>query len=1024
MTVTAWAQSHRRSILFLLVAFAMAGAWQALSLPVGLFPHVDFPRIVVALDAGDRPVERMAAEVTWPVEEAVRAIPGVRNVRSTSSRGAADISINFDWGEDMVVAMLQVESAINQVLPVLPPGASFEVRRMDPTVFPVLGYSLTSDTRSAIELRDLALYRLRPALLTVEGVARIRVLGGAVGEVHVVVDPARLDAAGLAVADVTTALAAANVITAVGRIEDRGKLYLVISDTQFESTAAIGDTVVRAVGGTVVHLSDVATITAGEMPQWIRVTADGRDAVLLDVHQQPGGNTVEIARGIARQLDVMRAGLPPDVRLSLWYDQTELILSSAASVRDAILIGVLLAVAVLFLFLRNVRVTMLAALTVPLVPAATVLLLSLLHMSFNIMTLGGMAAAVGLIIDDAIVMIEHITRRLREGGDPKARILAAAAEFTPPLVGSSASTVIVFAPLSFLSGVTGAFFKALSLTVAASLAVSFLVAWIAVPLLAMRLLGPRDAEPDGRGARARRAYQRLMGWVLARPWRILPFIAALLLAGTLAWRATGSGFMPAMDEGGFILDYRAAPGTSLAETDRMLREVEGLLADTPEVLTYSRRTGLQLGGMVTEANEGDYFIRLQPMPRRAIDAVMDDVRRRVQRSVPGLQIEMAQLMEDLVGDLTAVPQPIEVQLFSDDGRLLLQEAPRVAEAVGQVRGIVDVKDGVVLAGDALNVRVDRARAALEGMTPDAVTQGVDALLAGTVATRVQRGPKMVGLRVWTPKADRTTAEDVGALRLRAPDGHLFPLQRVADIEPVTGQPQINRDDLQRMVAVTARIAGRDLGSTASEIASMLDRPGFLPTGVRYRLGGLYEQQRIAFSGLLGVFAAAVALVFVLLLFLYERFRVALAMLLTSLLSIAAVFLGLWLTGTELNISAMMGMTMVVGIVTEVAIFYASEYFDLEAEPDPVARLVQAGANRLRPIAMTTLAAILALLPLAIGLGQGASMQRPLAIAIVSGLLVQLPLALVVLPAILALMAGRADAKPPDCDPSPAKDVNP
>ena len=622
MKFTAWIQAHRSSLLFLLAVLVLGGLAAITTLPVALFPRVIFPRVLINIDAGDRPAERMMIEVTFPIEEAVRAIPGVRNVRSTTSRGSAEISINFDWGEDMVAALLQIESAINQVMPNLPQGTIFNARRMDPTVFPVIAYSLTSDKRSLVELRDIALYQLRPVLSTISGVAKIEVLGGAQREYQVDVDPARLDAYGLALSDVAKSLSAANVIEAVGRMEDHYKLYLAMSDTRFVNLGQIRNTILRSGPGGVVRLGDVANVSEGTTPQWTRVTADGRDAVIFQVHQQPGGNTVQIAQEIKAKLTEFTKQLPSGIKIANWYDQSELILASEKSVRDSILVGVVFAVLILLLFLRNLKVTLIAAHVVPGVLAATVLLLYVFHMSLNIMTLGGMAAAVGLIIDDAIVMVEHIIRRLRDGdGEHSGRVMRAAAEFTKALAGSSASTIIIFAPLAFLSGVTGAFFKALSLTMAASLIISFLVAWLAIPLLADRFLNENDAHQKQTGRiaeRVRQGYQAMMQRALARPWAVLLGVVLLLGAGWVSYRHVGSGFMPSMDEGGFVLDYRSEPGTSLTETDRLLRQVEAILRATPEVQTYSRRTGLQLGGGLTEANTGDFFVRLKPFPRRDI----------------------------------------------------------------------------------------------------------------------------------------------------------------------------------------------------------------------------------------------------------------------------------------------------------------------------------------------------------------------------------------------------------------------
>jgi CzcA family heavy metal efflux pump len=1009
MSFSAWAHDHARSVLFLLGALALGGAVASFSLPVSLFPQVSFPRVRITLDAGDRPAEQMTVEVTTPVEEAVRAIPGVRNVRSTTSRGTAEISVNFNWGEDMISGMLQCQSQVNRILPSLPTGTSFEVERMDPTVFPVIAYSLTSDSHSLIELRDLALYTLRPALSTVQGVARVGVQGGRVEEYRVTVDPDKLQSFNMTLADVASALSASNVLVAVGRLEQYDKLFLVVSDTRFKKFDELERTVLRSNPNGVVLLDDVATVEHSSEPQWIRVTADGRDAVLFQVYQQPSGNTVEIARGIRAKLREIKKQIPEGVKIATWYDQSDLIIASEHSTRDAIVIGMILAAFVLLIFLRDWKVTMIATLTVPAVLAATILLLYVLKMSFNIMTLGGMAAAVGLIIDDAIVMVEHIDRRVRAayGGDPRERVQNAAREFTNPLAGSSAATIIIFTPLAFLSGVTGAFFKALSLTMAASLIISFVVAWLAVPILCAALLKRKKTEPDERGTFTRRVhtlYRDNMQRFLRQLSFVIVFVVPLLLLGFIAFKNIGSGFMPVMDEGGFVLDYISPPGTSLAETDRLLREVEAVLQRTPEVETYSRRTGLQLGGGVTEANIGDFFVRLKPFPRRGIEEIMNDVRDEIEKRIPGLQIELAQLMEDLIGDLTAVPQPIEIKLYSDDDQLLRTLPPRVADTISKVRGVVEVKNGIVPAGDALNIQVDRVKVGLEGMDPEAVTKALDDFLSGKVTTRILQGPKLIGARVWIPRDARDTMRNVDNLLLRAPDGHLFPLKRVATLIPVSGEPEIMRDDLKRMIAVTGRISGRDLGSTVTDVKRALAKSGAIPNNVLYTFGGLYEQQQIAFRGLTIILIAAILLVFLLLLFLYESFRVAFAMLLIPVFAVAGVFIGLWVTHTEFNITSRMGMTMIVGIVTEIAIFYYSEFRSLPASDD---RLILAGINRMRAISMTVLAAILALLPLALGLGHGSAMQQPLAIAIISGLIFSLPLVLIVLPALLAIFDWKA-----------------
>jgi CzcA family heavy metal efflux pump len=847
-------------------------------------------------------------------------------------------------------------------------------------------------------------------------VSRVQTQGGAVEEYRVTVNPDKLRTFALSLDDVSKALSAQNVLRAVGRLEDRYKLYLVISDTRFRDLQQVRQVVLRsgqagqngqgALG--IVRLADVATVEDATQPQWVAVTADGHDAVLLSIYQQPGSNSVQIAADVKNRLASFRKQLPPGVQIANWYDQSELVTASASSVRDAIVIGVALAALVLWLFLRNLKVTLIAVTVVPAVLATTVVLLHALNMSFNIMTLGGMAAAVGLIIDDAIVMVEHIMRRLAEGGGPKHdRVMKAAVEFLRPLIGSSASTVIIFVPLAFLSGVTGAFFKALSITMASGLLISFLITWLVVPVLADKLLKDKDAqhrEPSRLQAWINQRYQALMERLLDRSWLALVAMVPLLVLGWIAYKNVGSGFMPAMDEGGFVLDYRSAPGTALSETGRLLGQVESIVRATPDVATYSRRTGTGLGGSLNEANQGDFFIRLKSGSRRPVDVVMADVRARIEQQVPGMQVEMAQLMEDLIGDLTAVPQPIEVKIYSDNLQQLPVLAERVAHRIAGIQGVVDVKNGINPAGDALQIQVDRVKAAIEGMDPDAITRLVEGYLTGAVTTQISRGEKLVGVRAWVPPVARDSPIALGQLQLAAPDGHLFPLRRVASFSTLTGQPQISRENLKQMVAVTARIEGRDLGSAVQEVKTVIDRDQLLPQGAYYQLGGLYEQQQIAFRGLVMVFAAAAALVFVLLLFLYESFRLAICILVTALLAVSAVFTGLWLTHTELNITAMMGMTMIVGIVTEVAIVYFSEQEELAAGRTATRRsLVTAGINRMRPIAMTTIAALLTLLPLALAIGQGSQMQQPLAIAIISGLVVQLPLVLIIMPALFYLL---------------------
>ncbi|MFP6557894.1 efflux RND transporter permease subunit [Paraburkholderia sp. B3] len=1016
MSFATWLQRYRLPVLCVAFVLALAGVYATVNLPVGLFPVTSFPRIRIEVDAGSMPARQMLVDVTEPLETAARAVPGAVDVSSTTSRGSAEIFVDFPWGFDMNQALLSVDAAFAQRMPDLPQGTAYSAIQMSPNIImPFVSYALVSGSIPSSELRQIAYYQIRPLLTGIAGIRRIGVLGGKTPEVQVSVEPQTLQAYGLTLADVTRALSDTNTVTAVGRLEDDDRLYLAVGNNAYTSLDAVRKVTIRTGKGGVVPLAQIARINMGSEPQWLLVSDNGHPAVTFDVFQQDHSDSLGLAKQVTQRLDAFMKTQSKEIHLYKWYDQTQLVRSSISALEEAIAIGLVFAAGVLFAFLRNWRVTAVAMIIVPMSVLCSILILSMFGMTLNIMTLGGIAAAIGLLIDDVIVMIEHIARRAGapDQQNPDATVLKAAREFLSPLLGSSLATTIIFIPLAFLSGVTGAFFKFLSLTMAVSLIISFMLTAFASPLLARMLIDfSKWSDPGhGRQTRARQVHARLLDQLFRSPWLIAPGLLVLAGVGYVAYHHVGTGFLPRMDEGGFVLDYNTAPGTSLSETNRELQQVEALLKQSPYVDTYSRRTGGGLGGDLTETYQGDFFVHLvDPSKRPDIWKVMDGISGDIAQLVPGIDFDAHQLMDDMIGDMVGRRQPVVVQLSAKDPDVLGEVAKKVADSIRKVPGIepASVNDGVIPAGDALEIHVDPAAASLKGMTSADVEAQVYHYLNGKVVTRYLGTTQDVGVRLWLDAPhDPIYRDQLGELPITTPDGQLFPLGTVATVQFVSGQPQLTRDNLAQIVAVTAQIGGsHDLGSTIATVRQALDQPGIIPPGVTYTFGGAWQQQQMAARGMIKVFAVAVAAELVLLLFLYRELAIPLVIMATSLISTGAVFIGLWLTGVELNITAMMGMVMIVGIATEMAIFLVSEYQMLRRGMSASVAIQEAALNRLRPILMSTLAMIFALVPLGASIsGSGDQMLQPLAIAIISGALVQLPLVLLAMPVTIGLL-GR------------------
>ncbi len=1010
MNLARFVSTQSRAIIVLIGLLCAAGFYAAFHLPSALFPQTDFPRIIIIVDNGVVPAQQTMASVTRPIEEAMNGIPGILRIRSTTQRGAAAINLFFDWRTDIVQTLQLVQARLSYLPTPLPASAS--IRRIDRftfAVFPVAGYSVISDTRDPASLRDIATYTIRPRLARLAGVAEVAVAGGKVREYHVTADPQRLTARNVSVQQVAESVRNANIMASPGLIDENHHLELALVSGQAREPAELNSIVVSSINGAPVTVADVATVESGAEPQYTIVTADGHPAVLLNVLRQPSANTVAVVDEVKTELDRLRGQLPKDIKIAPFYDQSLLVREGIRSVRDSILVGLLLSVGILFAFLRNWGTTVVAILVIPVTILATFLAMWVVGLSFDLMTLGGVAAAIGLVIDDAIVVVENIYTHLAAGQSRREAIQSAVSEIAGPIVGSTITPVVVFLPLTLLTGVTGVFFRSLALTMTVALLTSLVLALTLTPVLALRFVSagsnPGHGEEGGRVLRAiTRRYEWLLDHALAHRTLVVAVIVVVGLISYLIYQKLGSEFLPPFDEGAFVLDYVAPPGTSLAETDRILQHVERMLKETPEVESYSRRTGLQLGLAVTEPNTGDFMVKLKPGHKRPTDEVIDDLRKDIETSEPSLRVEFVSILSDLIGDLTSSPSPIEIRLFSEDAAATQRKAKEVRETIDKVPGVVDTFEGVVISGPAVTFRVDPQRAARFGVNANDVANTVTTAMTGDASSAILQQGRPIPVRVVLPESFRSSLDTLRGLYVRSSSGGVFRLDQVADIEYDPGQAEIEREGLRQSVAVTGRLSGSDLGTAIKAIQKSVAENVKLPPGMTLEYQGLYREQQASFRELAITLVLAICLVFVVLLLEFRSLSHPIAIVGGAVLALSGVLLALLVTRTTLNVVSMMGMIMVVGIVAKNGILMLDAVEDhLQAGENLRESLLRSGRRRFRPVLMTSLAAILGMLPLALAFGAGADLLQPLAIAVIGGLAVALLLSLVVTPTIFAML---------------------
>jgi len=994
-----------KSPVGILLAVIIAGGLVAYRyMKMSLLPEITFPKIKIIADAGQQPVDKMMLSVTRPLELAIKKTEDVEVVRSTTNRGSCEISAFLNWNADINMCRQRIESAINEIRNDLPPGTNITVQKMSPVTLAVIGYTVESSHRSPIDMRLLAEYTIKPYLSQVNGVSEVFVMGGKRKEYRITPDQQKMSMLGLTPDILNRAIASANFVLSNGYLTDYRRMYLTVTDAQIDNIQKLENIVVRNDGRRIIRLKDIATVSIQEKKEYIRIRANNKEALLIAVFRQPNTNVVEMTKQMSHQVEELKKILPRDVTIEPYYLQADFIATSIRSITDSVWIGLALAIIIAILFLRSFKPSITILITIPVTLLLSITVLYALGETFNIMTIGAIAAAIGLIVDDAVVVVEQIHRTHEENpGEPTPTLVQRAIKYLfPAMVGSSLSTIVIFLPFVLMSGVAGAYFKVLTSTMMITLVCSFFVTWIGLPVVYLLLSKTSDGSSSNVPVRKVRE-QKWVIYFIRRPWLSFIFMGVLILSVILILPRLQTGFLPEMDEGTIVMDYTSPPGTSLDETDRILCEVEKMLAQVPEVEGYSRRTGTEMGFFITEPNSGDYLIHLRKNRKRSTEEVISDIRERVEASQPALEVDFGQIIGDMLGDLMASVKPVEIKIFGSDRAILRKYSQQIAGIVSKVKGTADVFNGVVIAGPSIDVEPDYVRLAQYGLTPLDLQQQMQMSLEGLESGTVYDRDQFTPVRIAYEGNVNLSATDLGKLQIFLPDGKLKPVHEFASVKIKEGDAELQRENLQNMGVVTARLTNRDLGSVIRDIRKEIGQKINLPEGYSIVFGGAYKEQQQAFDELLLILITAILLVFAVILFLYHNVKVAFTILLVAVLGIAGSLIALFVTGTPLNVGSYTGLIMIVGIIGENAIFTYLQFRESYLEFSKDEAIKYAISTRLRPKLMTALGAIMALLPVALGIGTGAQMHQPLGIAIIGGFVFGLPLLLIVLPTLLRLI---------------------
>ncbi len=999
--------SHKNALSVVIAVILMGGGFTYSILQTSLFPEITFPKIKIIADAGQQPVDQMMMTVTRPLELAIKKVPDLQVIRSSTTRGSCEISAFMDWKADIDLSQQRIESKISEIRSTLPADLSLVVERMNPSILPIIGYTLEGKGRSAIELKYLANFTVKPFLSQVEGVAEIRIIGGKEKEYWVELNISKISSLGLTPEIIKNTLNETGFVRSNGYLNDYRRMYLTITDALGRNKTELENLVVSNTGKRVILMKDIATVEIREAKEYIKINANGKENMLIAVVKQPNANLIELTEQMRKKLIDLQQTLPPDIEIKPYYVQADFVNDSIRSVTDSLWIGLILAILVAILFLRSVKASATILFTIPVTICLTLIVLYAMGQTLNIMTLGAIAASIGLIIDDAIVVVEQIQRTHEEHPSEKSvTLVQKAIRFLfPAMVGSSLSTIVIFLPFLLMTGVAGAYFKVMTNAMIVTLVCSFFVTWMALPVIYL-LLTPKSEKSVRRKVKETSQEvksQKWVSWFIKKPVISLTFMVLLVISIFYVYPKLETGFLPEMDEGSIVLDYKSPPGTSLEETDRILKEVEKILVTIPDVETYSRRTGTQMGFFITEPNDGDYLIQLRKDRERTTVEVIDDIRTRVEASQPALRIDFGQVIGDMLGDLMESVQPIEVKIFGNDRKKLEEMSGKVASIVAEIEGVDDVSDGIIAAGPYVNILPDNTKLSQFGITSANLQYQLQTALEGNIVGTIQDREQFTNIRLLYPGNRTLDVNGIRNLQISMPDGKLKPIDQLAAVKLIEGDAEINRENLQNMGVVTARLTQRDLGSAIKEIQKEVSAQIVLPQGYSIVYGGAFAEQQKSFDELLIILIAASLLVFCVILALFKEFKIAFTILLIAVLGISGSYLALYLTQTPLNVGSYTGLIMIVGIIGENAIFTFLQFKEARLKMDVDESIVYAISTRLRPKLMTALGAIIALMPIALGIGAGAQMHQPLAIAIIGGFLIAMPMLLIVLPTMIRII---------------------